>query len=53
MNKRTPQEQGRKCERIKQEVKRDSKRSFILIDPQVYEQIVEDAKAFRLYLDAC
>ncbi len=53
MNKPTPQDKGRRCERTKQEVEQRSKRVCLPIAQEVYEKVVSETKWFRSYVDEC
>jgi hypothetical protein len=53
VNEPTPQDKRRRCKRTKQEVERISKRICLPIDREVYEQIVDEPKWFRSYVDEC
>jgi hypothetical protein len=53
VDKTTPQEKRRRCQRTKQEVERTSKRICVPIDRELYEHIVDDPKCFRSYVEEC
>jgi len=49
----TPQNKRRRNQKEKQAKERKSKRICIPIDKASYEQIIEDSKEFRRYIDMC